>query len=128
MKTTLLPIAILATLGLSACNQEPIKSPTEIAKEAADAKAAAAPQIEMPPAIKKNATLRCKDSSLVYVDFYADDKSASVRTEKDGPATRVSAAATGEEMVSSDGATKIKGNDSPIELTLPGKGTQSCKG
>ena len=45
---------------------------------------ASAPKVELPPAIKADKTLRCKDNSLVYVTFFEGDKQAVVRTEQDG--------------------------------------------
>lgn len=84
--------------------------------------------VELPPAIKQSATLRCADNSVVYVDFYANDTSASVRTEQTGAATRVTAPDTTSQMTSADGSFVVSGHEPPVTVTVPGKKAQLCKG
>ena len=80
--------AVAALLALAACNSKPAtpevldSNPDPMANTLANA----AP-VELPPAIKSEKTLRCKDNSLLYVTFFQGDKQAVVRTKKDGPAT-----------------------------------------
>lgn len=119
--------AVLAALiALAACNNEP---ETIIAggPEQPEPDFGGKPVPQLPPPVKASKTFRCKDNSLVYVDFFADDKGANVRTEKDGPPTMVSTAEPGAEMASTDGTTKLTGDTAAITVTLPGAGAKSCK-
>lgn len=123
----LLPLAIATTLlALSACNSQTPKqevvdsNPDPLASTLANA----AP-VELPPAIKADKTMRCKDQSLAYVTFFDGDKQAVIRTEKGGAATTLTAAATGEPLTA-EGGWKMTGNTSEIQLTRPGKPALAC--
>jgi hypothetical protein len=116
--------SVAALLPLAACNQEPevIRSgpPDTQAKELA----AAAP-VELPPSIVASRTYRCKDNSLVYIDFMSNQK-ANYRTTKGGePAAVLTSAAPGEPYVADGYSVSSSGTE--INLTAPGKGSQSCK-
>ena len=88
---------ILLALGaaaLAGCNSE---SHTIVANEAPDpmaAELANAPAVELPPAIAASKTYRCKDNSLLYIDWYSDG-SARVKTEKGVGGTQVPAPVEG---------------------------------
>ena len=109
-KMTLLAIGAAA---LAACNSE---SHTITANEApdpmADQLANAAP-VELPPAIAATNTYRCKDNSLLSIDWYSDG-SARVKTEKGAGGTQVPAPAEG---VKSD----LTGNATSSTITYAGK-------
>lgn len=109
-KMTLLVFGVAA---LAACNSE---SHTIVANEQpdpmADQLANAAP-VELPPAIAASKTYRCKDNSLLYIDWYSDG-SARVKTEKGTPGTEVPAPAEG---VKSD----LTGNATSSTITYAGK-------
>ena len=121
----LLPAAAL--LALAACNSKPStpevldSNPDPMATQLANAGA-----IELPPAIKAEKTLRCKDNSLVYVTFFQGDKQAFVRTAKDGSPTTLNAANAGDPLVA-DGGWKLTGTPASITLEQPGKGALTCK-
>lgn len=83
------------------------------------------PPIQMPPSIAASHTFRCKDNSLVYVDFFSDRVTASLRTEKDGPPIRLVAPAQGEPFAG-EGYVLV-GSDTSITLTKPGTASQACK-
>jgi len=125
-KTLLLAAAgIAATLSLAACNKEP-----EVIDTNPDPQAEAlknAPPVELPPAIQASRTYRCKDNSLVYIDFMSNN-TAFVRKEKgaEPPIATVTAEQAGGEYKSADGYT-VSGNSEQITYSAPGKGTQSCK-
>jgi hypothetical protein len=118
--------AAVALLALGACGKPAPEvidtNPDPMANQLAHAK-----HVELPPAIKADKTLRCKDNSLVYVTFFEGDKQASVRTVKDGTATRLTAATAGEPLTA-DGGWKMTGSTDAITLTQPGKDTLTCKG
>ena len=115
--------SVAALLPLAACNQEPevIRSgpPDTQARDLA----AAAP-VELPPSIVASRTYRCKDNSLVYIDFMSNQK-ANYRTTKQGEATVLTSAAEGQPYVADGYSVSSSGTE--INLTAPGKGSQSCK-
>ena len=82
---------ILLALGaaaLAGCNSE---SHTIVANEAPDPMAdqlANAPAVELPPAIAASKTYRCKDNSLLYIDWYSDG-SARVKASRNEVGTQV---------------------------------------
>jgi len=90
-----LTLLVLGAAALAACNPNPT---TVVANEAPDpmaAELANAPAIELPPAIAASKTYRCKDNSLLFIDWYSDG-SARVKTEKGTPGTEVPAPKEGE--------------------------------
>lgn len=125
MKMRILPIAGLATLALlGACKPEPkildSRAPDPLAAEKAKA-----PKAVLPPPIKSSATFRCKDNSLVYIDFFEGDTLLNLRTVKDGVPTQLKAEAAGKPFTG--GGFTVTGNDKGIMLTAPDKGEQSCR-
>ena len=89
-----LTLLVLGFTALAACNSE---SHTIVANEAPDPMAeqlANAPAVELPPAIAASKTYRCKDNSLLYIDWYSDG-SARVKTEKGPGGTEVPAPVEG---------------------------------
>jgi hypothetical protein len=124
-KLAFLPLAA-SLFALAACNSEPSKpqvidsNPDPMASQLANA----AP-VELPPAIKADKTMRCKDGSLVYVTFFTGDKQAVVRTEKNGTPTMLKGEG-GTAPLTADGGWKLTGSPTDIEITRPGKGALSC--
>ncbi|WP_026325833.1 hypothetical protein [Sphingomonas sp. Mn802worker] len=120
----LLPAVAASLFALAACNS---KSP-EVVDTNPDPMAAnlakAAP-VELPPAIKADKTMRCKDSSLVYVTFFQGDKQAVVRTKKDGAPVTLKTAEAGKPLTA-DGGWSMTGDTTEIKLTQPGKSALSC--
>ena len=121
-------LAISAALfALAACNPKPKTpevvdtNPDPMAKELANR----AP-VELPPAIKADKTMRCKDNSLLYVTFFEGDKLAFVRTEKAGAVNRLTAPAAGEPLTLEGGWT-MTGTPALITIARPGKPSQTCK-
>src|SRR5215218_2352326 len=69
-----LSLLAIAAAGLAACNNEPIEGkgpPDPMERELANA----AP-VELPPAIAASKTYRCKDNSLVTIDWLQGGKGA----------------------------------------------------
>lgn len=122
-----LPIAaaaLAASALLSACNSQPETVTAEQVDPTAN-EIAAAPKVELPPAISASRTYRCKDNSLVYIDFFADNLSANFRATKADAPTHLTASAAGEPFTG-EGYT-LDGNGETVTLTRPGKPAQSCK-
>ncbi|MDB5697711.1 MAG: hypothetical protein JWN69_515 [Alphaproteobacteria bacterium] len=115
--------SVAAFLPLAACNQEPevinAGPPDTQAKDLA----AAAP-VELPPSIAASRTYRCKDNSLVYIDFMSN-QTANYRTSKSGEPVVLTAPAQGQPYVADGYSVSSSGTE--INLTAPGKGSQSCK-
>lgn len=118
-------IAAAATLlALAACKPTP-ETVTTTAPDPMASQLANAPAVELPPAMTASVTFRCKDNSLVYVDFFQGDKMAHLRTAKDATAVNLTAANAGDPLTAE--GYSLTGNQSNITLTQPGKGSLTCK-
>ena len=124
------PIA-LAAAALAACNAEPeiVGGQPDPMK---DELAKAAP-VELPPAIAATKTYRCKDNSVVRIDWLQGDKGAYVHGDGQTQ-THVKQAEPVEGQpattdLTAEGGFILKGEAtaSTVSVTLPGKGPQSCK-
>lgn len=126
MKTRFLPLAAVASLfALAACNSQSTPEVVDSNPDPMAANLAKAAPVELPPAIKADKTMRCKDGSLVYVTFFQGDKQAVVRTEKAGTPTVLKAAEAGQPLTA-DGGWSMTGSTSEVSLTVPGKGKLTC--
>ena len=117
--------SLAAFLTLAACD----KKPETISANANDPQAeelAKAPPVTLPPPIKESKIYRCKDNSLVYVSYMADDVTAMVRDkQEEPPVATLKAPAKGEPFVSEGFSLKVDGQT--ITYNSPDKGQQSCK-
>jgi len=126
MKTSLSPFAaasLAAILALGACSSEPETITAGGNDPQAEALNSAAP-VENLRMIQASRTFRCKDNSLIYVDFYTDN-TAAARTDKNGQATPL-ASSEGKPPFTAEGWS-VSDNAAQVNITAPGKGTQSCK-
>lgn len=120
----------LAALSLAACNNDPI-DPNDRPDPMASDLANAAP-VELPPAIASTKTYRCKDNSVVRIDWLADNKGAFVHG--DGTTqTHLKPAVPAEGQpatadLTAEGGYVLAGNaaGSSITVTIPGKGKRAC--
>lgn len=114
----------LAALSLAACQNEPEvvdnRAPNPLESQLANA----AP-VELPPAIKANVTFRCRDNSLVYVEFFAGDKLANLRSERGGTPTALRAPEAGQPYVAE--GYSLSGDTENITLKQPGKDELTCR-
>jgi hypothetical protein len=83
--------------------------------------------VELPPSVKQSVQYRCKDNSLIFVDFMSDDKTALLRTEKTGTPTKLTATEPGKPFTA-EGGYEVSGSGKQITASVAGKGAQSCKG
>ena len=83
--------------------------------------------VVLPPAIAASKTYRCKDNSLVYIDWLNDNKSANFRANQGDAPTTLTAAVPGDPLVAEGYLLKGTPTDVTITLERPDKGTQSCK-
>ncbi len=119
--------AVAAVLFLSACDsgsqQAAPPPPSNDAAMAEDAPVTNA-AVVLPPSLAASRTYRCKDNSLVYVDFYSDNVTADLKTDKDGAVTKLTAPEAGKPLTG--GGFTVSGNETTTTITQPGKGSQSC--
>ncbi|HEX7872077.1 MAG TPA: hypothetical protein VF475_04140 [Sphingobium sp.] len=86
-----------------------------------------APVAELPPMLKASKSYRCKGNGLVYVDFFSDDLSATLRDgEKTAAPIKLKAAEKGKAF-EGEGGYKVEGSGSEVTVTLPGKSAVACK-
>jgi hypothetical protein len=124
--TKLIPLsAVAALLVLGACNKsnEPEvidTNPDPMANQIANA----AP-VELPPSVTDSGIYRCKDNSVVYVDFLGDKTSANVRTSKEGTPVQVKAGPEGGTMTGGNGFS-VSGTGKTVQIAVNGGAPQSC--
>jgi hypothetical protein len=82
MTRTLFTLTIAAAAALAGGSKTD-QSTSDADNAAANNMASAAP-IELPPSIVASKIYRCKDNSVLYIDWLSDNKSANVRTERNG--------------------------------------------
>ncbi|MBA3510784.1 hypothetical protein [Sphingomonas sp.] len=120
MTRTPLILCLAAAAALAGCDQEAVTVNTGLEDNVTTN------DVVLPPSISASKIYRCKDNSIVYIDWLSDNKSANVRTERNGPPTHVVAPAEGEPMVAEGFSLTGTGAGSSVTLTRPGKGSQSC--
>ncbi len=123
MAIRFLPTAAVVLLALSACDNKPTEVTTVSPDPMASVLANKAP-VELPPSIKAEATLRCKDNSLVYVTFFEGDKQALIKTKLDGTPVKLTADKAGDPLKAEGWV--LTGNPKAVTLTEPGKSAQLC--
>lgn len=126
-----LSLIFIAAAALGACKQETIVA-GEQPDPMKDELAKAAP-VELPPAIAASKTYRCKDNSLVRIDWLQGGKGAYLHGEGHDQTHLKAAEAVEGKPASTDliaeGGFVLKGDAtaSTVALTVPGKGALSCK-
>lgn len=119
---TLAPMAVLALL--TACSNEP-ETLTANDNDPDAAEVAAAPKVELPPMMTGSRTYRCKDNSLVYIDFFNNNTAVYKAKKEDTGGTTLTSEGEGQPYKAE--GYSVSANSETIELTAPGKGTTSCK-
>lgn len=119
---TAAPLALFALL--SACSSEP-ENLTASNNDPDAATVAAAPPVELPPMLTGSRTYRCKDNSLVYIDFF-NNNTALYKTDKDATTGTTLTAAGPDQPYTAEGYS-VSANSENISLTAPGKGSTTCK-
>jgi hypothetical protein len=114
--------AVAASFALAGCNNS---EPVVINKEdpMAEQLRNAAP-VAPPPMIQVTRTYRCRDNSLLYVDFYTNN-TAAVRT-REGEAPVAMLNAEGGNPPYTGSGYSVSGSGTQVSITAPGHGTQSC--
>jgi hypothetical protein len=115
-------LCLTAAAAIAGCDQQDVTVNTGL-----EGDNVATNDVVLPPSIAASKIYRCKDNSIVYIDWLSDRKSANVRTDRNGPPTHLVAPAEGEPMVAEGFSLTGTGAASSVTLTRPGKGSQSCK-
>jgi uncharacterized lipoprotein YajG len=126
MTRTPLLLALIATAALAGCNKE---NHTIIAGPDDDAANRAPPMngpVTLPPSILASKSYRCKDNSIVFIDWLSDNKSANYRAKRTDTPVTLSAPQPGQPMVADGYSLTGTSPGSTITLSRPGKGSQSC--
>lgn len=129
MNRTPLLFTLLAAAALAGCDNS---GNTIVQNGPVDPMAnelANAPPVELPKPIAASHSYRCKDNSLVYIDWLAENSGANVRTERNSASTPLKPGADGQPPFTAEGGYSVAGTmaDSNVTITLPGKGSQSCR-
>jgi len=126
MTRTIATIALVAATALAGCDQADhtivVGPPGDNDVVATNA------DVQLPPAIAASKTYRCADNKIVTIDWLADNKTANVRTEKNGTPTQVAAAEAGQPMTA-EGGYSVSGTStaSSVTIAVAGGKAQSCK-
>lgn len=87
---------------------------------------AAAPPVKLPPALLASKTYRCQPgNSVLYVDWFNDNTTASLKTKKDGTATALTAPAGGEPFTGGGYTVTGSATSTGVEIAGP-SGKLSC--
>ncbi|HEV2867021.1 MAG TPA: hypothetical protein VGX37_10945 [Allosphingosinicella sp.] len=111
-----------AILILTACGDPKVVTVNKYDPQA-EALANAQPVTAPPPMMQASRAYRCRDNSLVYIDFYTNN-TAQVRRTRGGEPTILTAQG-GNPPYTAEGYS-VSANAETISFTAPGKGTQSC--
>ncbi|WP_340315026.1 hypothetical protein [Rhizorhabdus argentea] len=107
---------------LTACGKPETITASESDPDAAALNAAV--PVELPPMVTQSRTYRCKDASLVYVDFFSNN-TAAYKTSKEGTPTMLTAAEPGKPYTAK--GYSVSGDGPQVEIAAPGKPAQGCK-
>ncbi|WP_454885024.1 hypothetical protein [Sphingomonas oryzagri] len=121
-------LALLPFLALAACNSKPTVIQAQDDSDDMKTAVANAAPVELPPSIAATKTFRCKDNSVITLDFYSDGKSVGVHPKPNTRATVAKADAAGQPMKTADGAYTVSGTATAasVDITMPGKDKQAC--
>ena len=127
MKKEILTLTLLASAALGGCDN---KDHTIVAGTPNDNQPAVAkidPSL-LPPAIVASTIYRCKDNSVVYIDWLADNLSANFRAKQNDTPKVLKAPEAGKPLTTADGYSLTgSATGATVTLTRPGMGAQSCK-
>ena len=120
MKRIKFLVTIAAVAALAGCNNQS-QAEADAANEAANA--AAEVPIKLPPAIVSSHKYRCKDNSLLAIDWLSDGTTNSARAIPDGGAAVTLTQAAADGPYTAEGAS-LTGDPKATTITFKG---QSCK-
>ncbi len=116
-------VSAAASLALVACSEPETVIVNQYDPQAEALKNAA--PVQLPPAIIASRTYRCRDNSLVFIEFL-NNNTAMVRKER-GATEGTQVTSTGEGQAYTGGGYSVSANAEQITYSAPGKGSQSCR-
>jgi hypothetical protein len=128
MTRTPLVLTLLAAAALAGCDNSDHTLVQNGPPDTMANELAAAPPVELPPAIASSKVYRCKDNSVVYIDWFAQNKGANFRADRAALPTQLKPGADGKAPYTAEGYS-LAGSPEAGTITLirPDKGSQSCK-
>lgn len=127
MTRTPLLLALVAVAALAGCdnNGQTIVAGPNVQDD--NSAAVNLANVQLPPSIAASRIYRCKDNSIVYIDWLSD-QSVNFRAERREAPIRLTASEAGEPLTA-EGGYSLTGSaeDSSVTLARPDKGAQSCK-
>lgn len=131
MKTLITFSALAASaLALAACNNT--NADDAAAAEVAANEATPAAPVTLPPAVVASKIYRCRDASVIYVDFLsntgdlAGSMNANIRTENIAGTSTMLTKADAEALYEAEGYS-VSGSGDSVTIAVPGKNAQTCK-
>ena len=127
MTRTQLLLALAATAALAGCGNNDdhtiVAGPDgDVANQAP----ATNTPVALPPSIASSKIYRCKDNSVVYIDWLSDNKSANFRAKQTDVPVTLTAPEAGKPMVAEGYSLTGAPGAGTVTLERPGKGSQSC--
>jgi hypothetical protein len=126
MTRTPLLLTLLAAAALAGCNNEDHTIVVGADDDPANQAPASNGPVELPPSIVASHSYRCRDGSVVQVDWLSDNKSANFRGVE-GRLVHLTAPEPGQPMTAEGHSLTGTPDSSSITLTRPDKGSQACK-
>jgi hypothetical protein len=124
MKSFTLMTAAALALTLGACQKNQPEVIDTTSPDPMASKLANAAPVELPPAMVATVPFRCKDNSVVTVDFFKGNTQANLRMKKGDQSIVLKADKDGDPL-KADGYS-MTGNQDNITLTKPDGSTLSC--
>jgi hypothetical protein len=123
--TILRALPLSAALLLAACNTQP--ETITAGPDDSDVNTSAAP-VKLPPAMLASKSYRCKDNTLVYVDWFNDNMTANLHL-KEKAASPVNLSAPSAGATYAGGGYELTGTAEAKSVTLKkGGASQACDG
>jgi len=116
-------LTLVAAAALAGCNND---DHTIVAGPGADDEPMNNVGVVLPPSINASKVYRCKDNSVVYIDWLSDNKSANFRAKQNDVPVTLSAPEAGQPMVADGYSLTGTPGGGSVTLARPGKGSQSC--
>ena len=119
---------LAALLFLAACDTKPTTIVAGGPNDPTADQIKNAPPVKLPPAMLANKSYRCKDNSLIFIDWFNDNMTANLRL-KDKAATPVNLSAPSAGAPYVGGDYELTGTADAKSVTLAkGGASQSCDG
>ena len=121
-----LPIALLVAAALAGCNQEDHTINGDAMADGSSPAVAPIDPASMPAAIAATKSYRCKDNSVVTIDWLADNVTANIRPTETATPVQLKTAEAGTPFTADGYSLTGTVDSTSVTVTLPGKGSQSC--